>query len=475
MILLRYRNVFLLTLMLFLFSTCIEQTRSASVWDNGRFEAPLRDLETIQKEGRLRVVVDYGSTSYFVYRGRPMGFKYELLREMAHDLGVELDFFVSADLEATFRGLETGRYDLAAKNLTVTGDRSKRVDFTRPLEQTRQVLVQRKGPAGSREDSLMVRNVLDLSGRKIVVQKNSSFYERLKNLEEEIGEPLQIVVDSVSNMEQLVKKVSEGEVPLTVCDEIMARVYRHNYANLDFSIPVSFRQNVAWAVRKDALRLKEFVDSWLTEFMATPRYRAIHASYFREKVHLTSAASPLNFRGNTLSSYDEIIKREAAEAGWDWKLVAAIIHKESGFDAQAVSYAGASGLMQLMPETAESLGVEDIFDPVQNIRGGMALLSWLDKQFESEIPDRAERLRFVLASYNVGLGHVKDAQRLAVKYGKNPVKWEEQVDYYLLNKSEEKYFTDEVVRWGYCNGREAYDFVRVVMGNYHSLTVLASR
>ncbi|HNQ38122.1 MAG TPA: transporter substrate-binding domain-containing protein [Prolixibacteraceae bacterium] len=472
---LKYRNVFLLILMLFLFSTCIEQTRSASVWENGRFEAPLRDLETIRKEGRLRVVVDYGSTSYYVYRGKPMGFKYSLLRELARDLNVELDIYVSNDLENTFRGLETGRYDVAAKNLTVTGERARRVDFTLPLEQTRQVLVQRKGPPGSREDSLLVHNVLALRNREIVVPRNSAFHERLKNLGEEIGEPLQMVVDSVSDTEQLVRQVAEGSISLTVCDEMMARVYRQHYPQLDFSMPVSFRQNVAWAVRKDARRLKEYLDGWLAEFMGTPRYRALYASYFRSNRNGQGVSAPLSSRGGRLSPYDDLIKQEAADAGWDWRLVAAIIHKESGFNPAAVSFAGASGLMQLMPETAESLGVEDIFDPVQNIRGGIALLSWLDKQFEREIPDREERLRFVLASYNVGLGHVKDAQRLALKYGKNPLLWEDHVDYFLLNKSEEKYFSDEVVRWGFANGRETFDFVRTVLGNYASLTSVASR
>lgn len=471
---LKYRNVFLLVLMLFLFSTCVEQTRSASVWENGRFEAPLRDLETIRNEGRLRVVVDYNSTSYFVYRGKPMGYKYDLLRELARELGVELDFFVSNDLEATFRGLETGRYDLAAKNLTVTGERSRRVDFTTPLEQTRQVLVQRRGPAGSRDDSLMVHNVLDLRNREIAVPRNSAFQERLKNLEDEIGEPLHVLVDSLSDMEQLVKRVSSGELDLTICDEINARVYRQYYPNLDFSMPVSFRQNVAWAVRKDAVHLKDFIDSWLAEFMGTSRYRAIHNTYFRGSRRFEQAQKPLNMRKGKISAYDEIIKTEAAEAGWDWRLVAAIIHRESSFNPEAVSFAGASGLMQLMPETAESLGVENVFDPVQNIRGGIALLTWLDRQFIKEIPDKKERLKFVLASYNVGLGHVKDAQRLTVKYGKNPLVWEDHVDQFILNKSEDKYFTDEVVRWGYCNGRETYDFVKAVLGNYDSLTATAS-
>ncbi len=472
---LKYRNVFLLTLMIFLFSTCVEQTRSASVWENGRFEAPLRDLETIQKEGRLRVVVDYNSTSYFVYRGKPMGYKYELLKELARELDVELDFYVSNDLEATFIGLETGRYDLAAKNLTVTGERSKRVDFTTPLEQTRQVLVQRKTSKNKGEAPELVQSVLDLPGKEIVVWKNSAFYERLKNLEEEIGTPLNIVQDSLSDMEQLVKRVSEGNIAYTVCDENMVRSFKQLYPDLDFSTPLSFRQNVAWAVRKNAVNLKEYIDSWLTEFQGTYRFQTIHNTYFkRDRNAGGTPVYSLTMKNGSISPFDELIRKESKEKGWDWRLVTALIYKESSFDPLATSFAGAMGLMQLMPETAEELGVEDIFDPGQNIRGGVALLTWLDSQFKAEIADDSERLKFVLASYNVGLGHVKDAQRLAEKFGKDPLIWDDHVDYYLLNKSEVKFFSDEVVRWGYCNGKEPYDFVKSVLGNYNALTASVS-
>ena len=170
-------------------------------------------------------------------------------------------------------------------------------------------------------------------------------------------------------------------------------------------------------------------------------------------------------KGN-ISPFDEIIRRESAAKGWDWRLIASIIFQESQFDTHASSWAGATGLMQLMPETAKSFGVEDILDPQQNIRGGIRLLSWLDSQFKSEIPDPEERISFVLAAYNVGLGHVQDAQRLAGKFGKNPFRWANNVDFYILNKSHVRYYTDPVVKWGYARGREPYEFVVSVLNNY---------
>jgi membrane-bound lytic murein transglycosylase F len=129
--------------------------------------------------------------------------------------------------------------------------------------------------------------------------------------------------------------------------------------------------------------------------------------------------------------------------------------------------------MQVMPSTARSLGVENFEKPGQNLQAGVRLLDWLDEQLSESVPDSTERIKFVLAAYNVGLGHVKDAQRLARKYNKNSQVWEDNVDFYLRNKSAEKYYKDPVVRWGYCRGEEVYRYVSKVLNNYrHYLNVI---
>ena len=464
---LKYRNILAMVIMMFAFSIAVEQTRSASIWNDGRFEAPLRDLDGIRKEGKLRVVVDYNFTNYFVYRGKPMGFKYEMLRELARELDLKLEFVVSNDLEETFRGLETGRFDLAAKNLTVTQERNKRVDFTQHISQTRQVLVQRRQADKSASRELQVNSQLELAGKTITVQKHTSFVTRLQDIEEEIGSNIVIVEDSVAGVEQLISMVASGEIDYTVCDENVANLYAKNYNNLDVAVPVSFRQNIAWAVRKDAIRLKEYLDNWLNEFQNTDQYKQLQAKYYSaERSALRSRNSYHSLTKGRISPFDDIIKREAASKNWDWRLIASIIYQESQFDTAAISWAGASGLMQLMPETALAFGVGDATNPVQNIRGGIKLLSWLDSQLKSEIPEPEERLKFVLAAYNVGLGHIKDAQRLARKYGKDPFRWSNNVDFFLLNKSLAKYYSDPVVKWGYARGREPYEFVVSVLNNY---------
>ncbi len=436
------------------------------------------DFTQVIKDGVLHVVVDYNSTNYFVYRGRPMGFQYELLKKLAEDLKLELELVVSNNLKETFDGLNSGRFDLVAKNLTVTKERGEMVNFTNPLLLTRQILVQRK-PEGWEDmdeqelEGKLIRDQLDLANQKVVVQKNTAYYNRLMNLSDEIGDSIIIEEDTIYGVERLVALVAHGEIDYTVCDENVAMVNQGYYPNLDIATPISFNQKLAWAVRKKSVELLNYLNTWIGNFKQTKEYERIYAKYFRiNRTKLRISSGYHSVSGGKLSLYDEQIRELSVRYGWDWRLIASIIYQESRFDPEAESWAGAMGLMQLMPETADIFGVIEIYKPRENITGGLKLLNWLDKQLMDSIPDRNERLKFVLASYNVGLGHVKDAQRLAKKYGKDPFLWEDNVDYFLLNKSASKYYKDPVVRWGYCRGEEPFHYVSDVLERYGHYTNL---
>lgn len=429
------------------------------------------DLKRILESGKLRVVVDYNSTSYFVYKGRPMGFQYDLLQELAKDMNVQLEIVVSNNLNATFRGLRRKKFDLIAKNLTVTKTRSESADFTMPLMQTRQVLVQRK-PDNYKQmsavsiENYLIRNQLDLAGKTVLVQENTSYYRRMLSLSEEIGEEINIVQDSIYGVEQLVAMVAKGEIDYTVCDENVAIVNQTYYRNLDVKTPVSFPQNIAWAVRKGSPGWLEYLNSWISNFSTTSTFRVIYRKYFENSRSNQMVNNDFHSLKGRFSEFDELIKEENIGSGFDWRLIAAVIYQESQFDPQAQSWAGAYGLMQLMPETADMYGINDIEDPRLNIRAGIKNLTWLNEQFIAEIPDSTERIKFILASYNVGLGHVLDAQRLAQKYDKNPKIWEGNVDYFLLNKSASRFYKDPIVKWGYCRGDEPYNYVNSVISIY---------
>ena len=164
-----------------------------------------------------------------------------------------------------------------------------------------------------------------------------------------------------------------------------------------------------------------------------------------------------------ISAYDDLFRRYSSAAGWDWRLLAAQCYQESGFDPQAVSSMGAMGLMQLMPATADALGVPEDkrFDPEHNISAAARYIRKVSQSF-ADIQDGEERIRFTLAAYNGGAGHVQDAQLLARKAGKNPHLWQDVAPFILL-LSEPRYYRDPDVLYGYMRGSETEAYVRLVM------------
>lgn len=424
------------------------------------------NLARIKEAQVLKAVVDYNSTNYFIYRGKPMGFQYELLQLLCNDLGVSLEIVVSNNLDETFEGIKNGRFDLVAKNLTVTRQRRTEVDFTVPLLHTRQVLVQRK-MTDKTTDTIYIKGTQKLAGKKVYVQKNTSHYRRLLSISKEIEKEIEIIEDTVFGVEQLVERVAKDEIDYTVCDENVAKLNQTYYPNLDVSLRISFPQNISWAVQRGAVEWKGYLNNWITNFKHTKKYDQLYHKYFESpRIAQRMESDFHSIYGGKISPYDKIIKEVAKEYHWDWRLIASVIYHESRFNKDAGSWAGAFGLMQIMPTTAEAFGITDFEDPKQNIKAGILFLNWLEERFKVAVPDSAERLNFVLAAYNIGLGHVLDAQRLAEKYGKNPLIWNGNVDFYLLNKSMEKFYTDSVVQYGYCRGGEATEYVKRVTDNY---------
>jgi membrane-bound lytic murein transglycosylase F len=431
----------------------------------------ITDLNEIRENNKLVVITDFNSTDYFIYRGQPMGYQYELLQELTDYLGIKLDVMVSNDLDDSFRKLTNGECNLIAINLTITKERKKNVDFTMPHGQTRQVLVQRKPDnwkklSRAAIENQMIRNQLDLAGKTVYIQNGSSYYERLKSLSNEIGDTI-YVMETPEEVEQLISLVAEGTIDYTVCDENIAMVNQTYYPNIDIETAISFPQYLAWAVQKGNTSLKQEIDKWFSEFRKTTTYAVIYNKYFRNQRSYEMVTSDyFALTSGRISEYDEIIKKYSEMIGWDWRLLASVIYQESRFNPSAQSWAGAYGLMQLMPNTARRFGVDRNSSPDQHIRGGVEFIKWLDNRFREKIPDEQERIKFILASYNIGYGHIEDAMKLAEKYGKNPQVWDNNVDEFLMMKSNPTYYMDPVVKYGYCRGTETYNFVSEVLARY---------
>lgn len=464
-------GLFIFTLLILGCDDIGDQENSSLPYDISPVEL---DLPAIKERGVLNAIVDNSATSYFIYKGRPMGYEYDMLKWLADYLKVDLKIIIKNDIAEALKMLNEGKGDVVAFNLTITKDRKQYVDFTSPLYYARQVLVQKK-PDNWRQMKLhqieaeMIRDPVELADKTIHVRKASAYISRLDNLADEIGADINVVVDTMSSeIDELIRQVAEGEIDYTVADEDVALLSATFYPIIDVKTPISFSQRIAWAVRKNSDSLEHTINNWLEKKQKYTDYYVVYNKYFKNlKWSANRSYSEFStVSGDKLSPYDHEIKLAAVDIGWDWLLLASLIYQESKFDPSAESWAGAVGLMQLVENTAQEFGVSNRMDPKQSLKAGTAYINWLQNTFSESIKDSTTRLKFVLAAYNVGIGHIQDARRLTKKYGGSPIEWEGSVEKYLLLKSKEKYYTDPVVRYGYCRGREPVNYVESIMNRY---------
>ncbi len=402
-----------------------------------------------------------------------MGYEYELLKLLADHLHVDLKIKVTSGLERAVEQLNSGEGDIIAFPLAITKPLKESVTFTYPHFNAYQVLVQRK-PENWRRLTLdqvnenLIRNPVDLIGKEVHVIAGTSHSMRLKNLSEELGGDILIREDTVnSESESLVRKVALGEIDYTVADHMLAHVNASYYPSLDVQTVLSMPQQIAWALRKNSPNLLQTINQWLTQIKKAPTFMVIYNRYFKSPrtslMRMNSDYSSLG--GNKLSEYDRLIKEGAEKLQWDWRLLASIVYQESKFKMGDESWAGAQGLMQLMPETAKRFGATDIHDPKENMKAGVNYLRYLEGYWTKRIENEQERIKFILASYNAGLAHILDARKLAEKYGKNSQLWSD-VEFFLLKKSDPKFYKDPLSKAGYCKCEEPVNYVKDVLDRY---------
>lgn len=425
----------------------------------------------------LRAVTLYGPTSYFQYRDQDMGLDYEMVSRFARDNNMVLDLKVASGIPEMLKMLHEGSVDMIAYNVPRIAEYRKGLDYCGKNTVTRQVLVQpRKNP---------IRDVTGLIGRTVYVEKDSKYQYRLSNLNDELGGGIGIeaVISDTIETADLVRMVSRGELPLTVTDSDMADICAEVYKNLDVSMEVGMDQFSSWAVARGDSLLSSAINRWYSSNDVESQYKHAHKKYFE---HMVMADNESGFaspdgnaaqgpgessapypQGGVISRYDHLFRKYAEQIGWDWRQLAAIGYTESKFNPNITSWAGARGLMQLMPSTARQYGVADrMNDPDASIYGASRALRDLDASLSRYVRDPAERRKFVIASYNSGIGHILDAIALARKYGRDPGTWYGHVREMALLKTKPQYYNDPVVKHGYFRGRETVDFVDRVLSAY---------
>lgn len=452
----RLLSIIIIPVFVFILSLCVNSTRSFST------EGFSADLNDINKRGSLTIATSNNRSDYFLYKGEPVGFQLEMLEELGSYLGLKIEVIVCNNPGDNINFLKTGRCDMVASstNLAIKGKEFAEISI--PLLKTDLVLVQRKN---SVTPNSFIRNIKELEGKSLYLPVMSMRNEILEQFSNQ--KIVQVIEMPQYSPEKLIESVALGNVDYTVCTNIQADALRDFYPNLDFSTVIKNAEPIVWTFRSSSPDLANKVSNWLQSFQNSTRFAILLEKYFNPQNKFSVNSNRYYaYRENQISIYDDLIKKYSTQINWDWRLLASLIYQESRFHPTIRSHRGAFGLMQMMPSTLEHFGIDTTATPEQQIRAGVRYIKFLDNILTRWIADPDERINFILASYNIGPGHIFDALKLAKKHGKNPQKWFNNVDSCLLMKSEPESYNDPEVQFGYCKGLETFSFVSEVQKRF---------
>lgn len=428
----------------------------------------IRDFDQIKKTKKLTVLTVSSSTSYFLYKDEPMGYEYDLIKDFCDHYDLDLEVKVADNMSHLVEMLLRKEGDLVITPITVQNELKDSVIYCGLERVSHQVLIQRSDV----KDSILT-DVTQLIGKDVYVKESTPYAQRLLNLNTELGGGINIKYDKTDTItvEDLIENVSLHHIDYTISEDYVAKLNKTYYPNINISLAISFEQRSSWIVRRDEPLLAKAIDEWFAEASQKKVFEATVKKYF-ELSKRNIDDTPTELPNGAISIFDDIFKKYAKVAGYDWCFLAAIAYQESKFTIDKSSWAGAKGLMGLMPRTARSLGIsgDELYDPDLSVMAGANLIKRLNNIF-TKITDKDQKVKFVLAAYNGGNGHVSDAQALAKKYGDDPYSWDDSVEKYIALKSNPEYYNDPVCKNGYLRSQEVLNYVDNVMSNWEKFKI----
>jgi membrane-bound lytic murein transglycosylase F len=430
--------------------------------DTGPFTG---DFNQIKKRKVLRVLLRNNAASYFLYRGELLGFEYELARQFARYHGLRFEVVVPPGHKELTTWLLEGKADIAMAFLEPSdAQRRLGIDYTWPYHYAQQHMVVAKNDK--------VEQLSDMKRHTVIARKNGSYWNTLSRLQQHGGDfSLRAVRDNVET-EQLIQRVADATRLATLADEHILDIELARSVTVKSAFSLEREIPHAIAIRARNPVLKAELDAFIKRVYRSEFYNVLYAKYFKSKrsVLKLSAGRVVDPETGDISPYDKTVQKYSERYGFDWRLITAQMYQESGFNPKAKSYAGAKGLMQIMPRTARSLGIKDVVKPANGIKAGVKYMDWLRDRFDESLPV-SDRLWFSLAAYNAGAGHVHDARRLAKQMGLDANKWFANTETAMLMLSQKEYSSK--ARYGFVNGQEPVNYVREIKQRFEAYVSLS--
>lgn len=414
---------------------------------------------TIMKNKKVTVLTLNSPTTYYEGRDGPMGFEYDLVGAFASSLEIGVEFKKLDSVAEILEAIENGEGDIAAASLARTVERRERFTFGPSYLLIQQQVVCRRGKS-------VPRSLKDLPEYDFLLIDQSSYVERLETLKTFMPNIHWETTRDLS-IEQILEKVWRGEVECTIANSNVVALNKRYFPELRVAFSLGAKEHVAWILKDNSRRLLYVVKDWFRKFEKQGNFETLFRQYY-DHVKVFDYVDLAIFHRHIqerLPKYQSIFEQASEKYGIPWIILAAQAYQESHWNPKAISPTGVRGIMMLTRRTAKSLGIKNRNNPRQSIMGGAKYLSRLLKRIPESVL-YTDRLRYALAAYNVGMGHIYDARTLAKQLGKNPDKWNELLTVLPL-LSQKKHYRN--LKYGYARGTEPVRYVKRI---YNYLDIL---
>ncbi|MGQ7243271.1 membrane-bound lytic murein transglycosylase MltF [Salinicola sp. V024] len=416
-------------------------------------------LDPIRKRDFLQVATRNGPITFYAGGHGPTGFEYELMRRFAQSLGVSLAVDSETRIADVFDHVREGDADMGAAALTLDLDRPG-IRYSEPILTLQPMVVYRRGLPP-------VRTLDDLVGLRIGAIADSGTAAALRAQQKDLPGLGWREADGVT-IADLMEMVERDDLDAAVVYTHQFQLNRLFFPNVERGFPLGKPMSLSWAFAADQpIDLLTAANHFLDAQRRNGTLDELVGRYFGHDDYLEYVGARLFIRhvGNRLPRFLPYFKEAARDTGFDWRLLAALGFQESHWKPGAESPTGVRGLMMLTRPTAKEIGIDDRLDPRQSVDGGARYLLQVKQRLSDDIPE-PDRTWMALAAYNVGLGHLFDAQEIARLRGGNPERWADVREALPLLQQREWYSR---VAHGYARGGEPVIYVRNIRRYYEIL------
>jgi membrane-bound lytic murein transglycosylase F len=422
------------------------------------------DLEAIKARGVLKIITRNNAACFYEGPHGPEGFEYDLSKAFSNYLGVKLETALIDDNETMISELLNGNADLIAAEFIINNDLRRYLTFGPPYQKTKALVV-------GRSDGPTPKSLTDLADQTIWVKAGSFYEKHLKDLKNKHPQLTWLAVSDYES-EELLAMTWQGIITLTISDSNTFAINRRYYPELTPLFVFGQEHDLAWVMHRQNKHLQHAVNAWFSLPSTTTLLDQLTQHYYGhlqnfDYVDIKKFRRRLRRR---LPRYRKYFVLAGSKYKLDWRLIAAQAYQESYWNPRAKSFTGVRGMMMITLNTARDLGIKNRLDPKQSISAGTRYLSSLHKRIGNDV-DEPDRTFMALAAYNVGLGHLKDAQKLAVRLKRDPNTWSDIRSTLPLLRLKKYY---RKLPHGYARGNEPVKYVDRIR-TYYKILILEDK